>query len=64
MEPEVHYRIQLSLSWASLIQIFCNTDYLFFHINLVRFCTVSIEVGKIILLLYDLHTVKYLTQVV
>lgn len=29
MEAKFRYRIQLSLSWASLIQIFYNTDYLF-----------------------------------
>jgi len=46
-----------------------NPDFLqyrlfIFHINLVRFCTVSVEVGKIIVLLNDLHKVKYLAQVV
>ena len=56
MEPKDHYRIQLSVFWASLIQISYNTDYLFLRINLVRFCAISVEMEEMILLLNDCFT--------
>ena len=56
MEPKDHYRIQLSVSWASSIQISYNTDYLFLRINLVRFCAISVEMEEMILLLNDCFT--------